>query len=51
MYHVCCCTGNVEDMADMPAKMNRDIAWITQTCTLGYDVMGKNNINFSLSVS
>jgi len=29
-------------MTDMPAKMSRDIAWITQTCTLGYDVMGES---------
>lgn len=28
----------------MAAQMSRDVAWITQTCTLGYDVMGKTYV-------
>jgi len=35
------CIGNVEEMTEMPAKTNRDISWATQTCMLGYDLVGK----------
>jgi len=28
-------------MIEVPAKMSRDVTWMTQTCTLGYDVIGK----------
>jgi len=31
----------VEEMTEMPAKTNRDISWATQTCMLGYDLVGK----------
>ena len=41
------CLGNVEDMAEMPARMNRDVAWLTHTCTLGFDVMGKTSLSCS----
>jgi len=32
--------GNVAEMAEVSPKSTRDLAWMTQTCTLGYDVMG-----------
>ena len=38
-------------MTEMPAKVNRDVAWMTQTCSLGYDVMGKTSLSQLLQVT
>ena len=36
--------GNVHEMVEVSPKTTRDLAWMTQTCTLGYDVMGKRSV-------
>jgi len=46
---LCLCIGNVEEMTQVPGKTNRDVAWMTHSCVLGYDVVGKTRRSSSCS--
>jgi len=37
-------------MTEMPAKISRDVSWVTHSCSLGYDLVGKTCLSRLLEI-